>query len=153
MKTITIIRHSQSHFNAGSFKTDEEIRNCRLTEVGIQQAKQLNHSFDVVIVSTLKRALETYLNSNIKCKQLITSDLVREQKEDKPLNYLDFEEIIPENQEDVRKRAREAIELIKSLEYNNIGIVSHGYFIWYFLEQCGQTPQPTCNCQSITFTL
>ena len=153
MKTITIIRHGQSHFNAGNFNTDEEVRNCRLTEVGIQQAKQLNHSFDVVIVSTLKRALETYLNSNIKCRQLITSDLIREQKEDKPLNYLDLEEIVPENAEDVRKRAREAIELIKSLEYNNIGIVSHGYFIWYFLEQCGQPPQPTYNCQSITFSL
>ena len=68
MKTVTLIRHAESHFNAGNYKTDEEIRNCRITNLGIQQAKQLNQSFDIVVLSPLKRAMETYLNSNIKTK-------------------------------------------------------------------------------------
>ncbi|QKF94678.1 histidine phosphatase superfamily clade-1 [Fadolivirus algeromassiliense] len=153
MKKITIIRHAQSHFNAGNYKTDEEIRNCRITPYGVEQSKQLHHSFDVLIISPLKRAMETYLNSNIKCRQLIMSELFREQKEDKPLNYLDFEEIKPESPEDARKRAREAIEFIKTIKSDNIGIISHGCFIWYLLEQVGQPPQPTHNCQAIQFNI
>lgn len=153
MKKITIIRHAQSQFNAGNYKTDEEIRNCRLTPLGIEQAKNLNNSFDVIIVSPLKRALETYLNSGIKTRQLIVSDLFREQKEDKPLNYLDFEEVEPENSETIRKRAIEAINFIKNLDSDNIGIISHGCFIWYFLEQIGMPPKPTYNCQEISFTI
>ncbi len=153
MKKITIIRHAQSQFNAGNFKTDEEIRNCRLTDFGIQQAKSLNQTFDVIVVSPLKRALETYLNSNIKTRQLIVSDLFREQKEDKPLNYLDLEEIKPESPYDARRRDNEAIEFIKNIKSDNIGIISHGCFIWYFLEQIGYPPTSTHNCQAITFTL
>lgn len=153
MKTVTIIRHAQSKFNAGEYKSDEEVRNCRLTNYGVEQAKNLNHSFDILVVSPLKRALETYLNSGIRCRQLIMSDLFREQKEDKPLNFLDFEEIKPESHEDVRKRAKEAVEFIKNLKSDNIGIISHGCYLWYFLEQCGQPPQGLYNCQAITFKL
>ncbi len=112
MKKVTIIRHAQSHFNAGSYKTDEEARNCRLTDDGIQQAKKLELSFDILIVSPLKRALETYLNSGIKCRQLIVSDLFREIREDKPLNYLDFEPINPESINSARQRAKDAVEFV-----------------------------------------
>ena len=153
MKTITIIRHAQSKFNAGEYKTEEEIRNCWLTNYGVEQAKQLNHSFDLLVLSPLKRAFETYVNSNIKCKQLTISELVREQLDGRPLNFLDLEEVKSESSDEVRKRAREAVEYIKQLESNNIGIISHGCFIWYLLEQFGQPPIGTSNCQSITFNL
>lgn len=153
MKTITIIRHAQSKFNAGEYKTEEEIRNCRLTNHGIDQAKQLNHSFDLLILSPLKRAFETYVHSNIKCKHVVISKLVREQLDGRPLNCLDLEEVTSESSDDVRKRAREAVEYIKKTDSDNIGIISHGCFIWYFLEQIGQPPIGTSNCQSITFKL
>src|SRR5690348_5811551 len=104
-KKITIIRHAQSKFNVGQYKTDEEVRNCRLTNEGINQATQLNLSFDTVVLSPLKRAMETYLNSNIKTKHLVMTDLAREFKEDKPVNYLDFEPIEPESHEAVKIRA------------------------------------------------
>ena len=118
MKTITIIRHAQSKFNAGEYKTEEEIRNCRLTNYGVEQAKQLNHSFDLLVLSPLKRAFETYVNSNIKCKQLTISELVREQLDGRPLNFLDLEEVKSESSDEVRKRAREAVEYIKQLDIN-----------------------------------
>lgn len=153
MKTITIIRHAQSKFNAGEFKTEEEIANCRLTNYGIEQAKQLNHTFDHLILSPLKRAFETYVNSNIKCKQLTVSHLVREQLDGRQLNFLELEEIRYESHIDVRNRAKEAVEMIKKINSDNIGIISHGCFIWYLLEQFGQPPQGTYNCQAITFKL
>jgi len=153
MKTITIIRHAQSKFNAGEYRTEEEITNCRLTNYGVEQAKQLNHNFDLLILSPLKRAFETYVNSNIKCKQIIISNLVREQLDGRPLNCLELEAVGNESSDEVRKRAREAVEMIKKLPSLNIGIISHGCFIWYFLEQFGQPPTGTNNCQAITFQI
>ena len=153
MKTVTIIRHAQSKFNAGEYKTEEEITNCRLTQYGIAQANSLNHSFDLLILSPLKRAFETYVNSNIKCKQIMISNLVREQLDGRSLNCLELETIGNESSDEVRKRAREAVEMIKNLKSDNIGIISHGCFIWYLLEQFDQPPTGTYNCQTITFTL
>lgn len=152
-KKITIIRHAQSKFNAGQFKSDAELLNCPLSDFGKMQAKNLNQTFDVIVISTLKRAMETYLNSNIKTDNVIESHLFREQRETSILNFLEGEEIIPESPDDVRKRAREAIAYIKTLNYENIGIISHAYFIWYFLEQSGQRPGVIQNTQSITFEI
>jgi len=153
MKTITIIRHAQSKFNAGEYRTEEEIANCRLTNYGIEQAKQLNHNFDHLILSPLKRAFETYVNSNIKCKELIVSHLVREQLDGRPLNCLELEEIRTETHNEVRKRAKDTAEMIKNLKSDNIGIISHGCFIWFLLEQFGQPPYLINNCQAITIKL
>ena len=153
MKSITIIRHAQSKFNAGEFNTAEEIRNCKLTDYGKSQSKSLDQSFDIIILSPLKRAIETYTNSNLKSERVIISDLFREQKEDHPLNYLENETIAPESASDARARAREAVKFLKTLDYTNIGIISHGCFIWYFLEQAGQQPQSTYNTQTIQFQL
>ena len=152
-KRITIIRHAQSIFNAGEFKTDAELLNCPLSEFGKMQAKSLNQQFDIIVLSPLKRAIDTYMNSNIKANETTFSHLFREQRENSLLNFLEGEEIVPESPDDVRKRAREAIEYLKTLDYQNIGIISHGYFIWYFLEQCGQPTHPIYNTQSITFEL
>lgn len=153
MIKITIIRHAQSNFNAGLCKTSDELRNCGLTELGKQQAMTLNQNFDILLVSKLKRAIETYKNSNITAEKIIFTDLVRKQKEDHTLNFLEGEEIIPETPDQVRQRAREAIAFIKTLNSNNVGIISHGFFISYFLEQCGQPMRATYNVQSITFYL
>lgn len=140
-KTITLIRHGQSKFNVGQCKNENELRNCELTDVGIQQAKTLNFNFDVCIVSTLKRALQTYICATIKSEIVIHTDLVREQRENTVLNYLVGEEIKPESPDDMRKRVDEAIRYIKTLEHDNIGIVTHAHFIWYFLERCGHKGQ------------
>jgi broad specificity phosphatase PhoE len=153
MKKITIIRHAESKFNARQYETDNELRNCRLSENGKLQAQNLQQSFDIIILSPLKRALETYVESNLKSRKIIISDLFRGQKEISQLSYLENEEIKPENLDDVRKRAREAIAFLKSLEYDNIGIISHGQFISHFLEQCGQYSKSIHNTESISFEL
>lgn len=71
MKKVTLMRHAQSKFNAGHYKTDNELRNCGLTEFGLNQAKSLNQTFDVVVISTLRRAIQTYDNSNIKTPNVL----------------------------------------------------------------------------------
>jgi len=151
VKTVTIIRHGQSKQNAGQCKNNDELRNCALSDFGKEQAKKLEQNFDVVLVSPLRRAIETYENSNIKTDNLIHSDLFREHREHNLSEFLENEEIIPEH--DVRQRARDAFAFIKELNYNNIGIVTHLCFSWYLLEQCGQPVISLENTQSITFTI
>ena len=56
-----------------------------------KDCESLNLSFDLLIISPLKRALETYTNSNIKAKELMINNLFIEQKEDHPLNFLENE--------------------------------------------------------------
>lgn len=153
MKKITIIRHAESRFNAGLCKNDNELRNCGLTDYGKQQASHLNQHFDILIVSKLRRAIETYKNSNISAEKIIFSHLVREQKEGHSLNFLEGEEIVPESPDDIKKRANETILLIKTLDCDNIGIISHYSFIAYFLEQCGQPKYFLQNTKNVTFNL
>ena len=153
MTKITIIRHAQSLFNAGLCKDDSDLRNSRLSDFGKQQAANLNRKFDLLILSPLKRAIETYAHSNIKTREIIISDLVREQKEVMSLNYLDFESIEPESIEDIKQRAIAARDYIKTLKSDNIGIISHYLFIAHFLAACGQEVQYPNNTQIITFEL
>ncbi len=153
MKKVTIIRHAESKMNAGLCKTDAELRNCGLSDFGKQQAGNLNQHFDVLVVSKLRRAIDTYKNSNITTEHIIFSHLVREQKENHSLNFLEGEDIVPENTEDIRARALAAKNFIKTLDGDNIGIISHGFFISYFLESCGQQMMPTFNTQAISFDL
>ena len=153
MKKITIIRHAQSKFNAGEYTTDDELRNCELSELGKQQAKNLNHEFDLLVLSPLKRAIETYAHSNIKTKNVIICDLFREQKEEGQLNYLDFEEINPESIEDIKQRVLEAKDYLKMLSSNNIGIISHAVFIYYFLWACDQPARIIGNTESIVLEI
>ncbi len=153
MVKVTIIRHAQSKFNAGLCKNDAELRNCSLTNFGKQQASKLNQNFDILIVSKLRRAIETYKNSDISAEKIIFSHLVREQKEGNSLNYLEGEDIIPETPDEVKKRAIATKEFIKTLNSDNIGIISHYTFIAYFLEVCGQSKHFLDNTSSITFEL
>jgi broad specificity phosphatase PhoE len=150
VKTVTLIRHGQSKFNVGQCKNEDELRNCDLTEVGKVQASTIEGTFDILIVSTLKRAILTYHNSKIQSNNIVYTDLVREQREELSLNYLVGEEIKPESPDDMRKRVKKAIEYVKNLKYENIGIVTHAYFIWYFLEQTGNNPFILQNAKSVT---
>lgn len=141
MKKITVIRHGESQFNAQNNKNikDNNLQNCGLTEFGKLQAKNLNQKFDILITSTLKRAIETFHNSNIEANNVVHSDLFNEQ---------DYN---LETTDNVIKRVKKAIQFISTLHYDNIGIISHGRFLWYFLDHCGQQPISLNNTQSITF--
>lgn len=153
MKTITLIRHAQSKFNAGQYTSENELINCKLTEQGKKDCEKLNLSFDLLIISPLKRALETYTNSNIKTKEIIINDLFREQKENHPLNFLENEIVIQETTEEVWERVSKAKKFIETLEFTNIGIISHRNFLWYLLDEFEQDPIALDNLQTITFKI
>jgi phosphohistidine phosphatase SixA len=131
MAKITLIRHAQSKFNAGTAKTLAEITNSRITEKGIQQASQLNFDFDLLILSPLKRSMETYTNSNIKTKKVIISEFFREHMSS-PLNFLELEDHQKlESEKELLDRVDRSLAYLKliSNDYSHIGIISHSDFL------------------------
>ena len=149
MKKVTLIRHAQSIFNSGEYYKDSDLLDCPLSNKGIEQAKEITGQFDLIICSTLKRAKQTLDNSSITANVTMYSDLFREQRQTSVLNFLEGEQIVDETPDDVRKRAREACNYIKTIPYTDIGIISHAHFIWYFLEQCAIQPFILQNGQNV----
>lgn len=128
-KYITFIRHAQSIFNSGEETNPALLINCPLSNFGIEQSKKLNLHFDILIMSPLKRAIQTYANSNIKTKEIIISPYIREQIRGES-TWLDFENNLPyESIDDMRKRIKYAMNNIYSLKHENIGVISHGDFL------------------------
>lgn len=153
-KTITIIRHAESRVNAGLCRESGEFTNCRITDNGKEQATKLSYSFDVLILSPLKRVLETYTNSKIKTGDILISHFFRETKEDHTTtNFLENEKHSYETVEEIKLRALNARIFIENIKSNNIGIISHCGFIYHFLIACGQNPKYLENTESITFDI
>lgn len=73
--TVVLLRHAESIYNATG---DITIMNCGLTENGRKQASQLSGNFDLVLISPLRRTLETLDYSNIIYKHIRHCDLLRE---------------------------------------------------------------------------
>jgi broad specificity phosphatase PhoE len=148
-KTVTLIRHAQSRANTG----EDQGRNARLSAHGLVQAPQLSGKTELVIVSPLKRTMETYIHSNITASQVTMCDLVREQMDGHDSNYLEHEQKRVESLVDVQQRVGKAIEYILSLPHNHITIISHGLFIWHFLQRVGKPVQNVGNCEIFTIVI
>jgi broad specificity phosphatase PhoE len=153
-KRLTLIRHASTFENEGQCPTPESALNCGLSETGRRQAAKLKGSFDLVVISPLRRALETYAVSKIRCRRVLICDLVREQRDDLKDFYcfLENEEPMAETDAMLRDRAQAAKKYLLSLNSSDIGIVSHGGFIRYLLEAFDQPPGALLkNTEQVTF--
>jgi broad specificity phosphatase PhoE len=149
---VTVIRHAQSTFNVGIFDDVESgIIDCKLTDFGKDQASKLDLEFDLLILSPMKRALQTYVYSNIKAGEIITNKLFREK--DYNSEFIDgkISSVEIENDEQLGNRVIESIKFVRTLDYKNVGIITHGCFIEYFLEECGYVNSHFDNTQYLTF--
>ncbi len=117
-------------------KTITVIRHEKLT-LNIEKPN-FNQIFDVVILSSLKNSTEILENPNIETNNLIYSDL--------------FKEYYP-SEIDVRLRAQNAFNFLKDSKFNNIAVVTHLYFSWHLLEQCGLPITSLENSKTITFNI
>ena len=152
MKTITLIRHAQSLYNANPQLT-QDIVDCGLSEEGIKQANQLNLTVDLLIVSPLKRAIETCKQSKIRTTSIIVSPLFVEYNYGNSIIYGDNQHFAAEIPGDVINRAKTAISYIKSQPQQNIGIISHGYFLRVFMQELGLESMDFQNAQIIQFKI
>lgn len=156
-KTVTFIRHAEAKHNVWTQDMPlSELLNARLTDNGRKQSEFLNNSFDIVVLSPLRRAIETYSCSGIKCRQIIISDLFREfrdvQDEDKTAGsqYLENEKWHLETATEVSRRATNAIEFLRKLDGDNIGVITHACFVNHLLHKIMGRTFHFGNCQYIT---
>ena len=142
--TICLVRHGETDWNAsGRLQGSEDIE---LNQAGREQALALaaylsNDSWDLIVTSPLKRALESagIIGKSLGVKGLIVVDSLKERNYGKASGLLPEERrarypdgIYPEQEEfeHLRFRAFKAIETIaKTYSGKRIILVSHGAWI------------------------
>ncbi len=132
--SVNLLRHCESVFN----KYGRDDINCELTEFGKDQASKLEGSYDLIIVSPLKRCRQTLLYSKINGGKVMFCDLVREYKVDM-CDFLEGECVIFETEKDLLERVDKFKIMLKQLsaDYKKILVVTHGDFIWYMTARRG----------------
>ena len=153
MKTIYFMRHGESEENAGDTWKDNSI--C-LTKKGRDQAKTVTKqlaklTLDIVICSTLKRAVETaQIISKKLSKDIDTTNLLDERKPPSQLlgklksgpisnkinrtiinnfHISSFRYSDEENFEDLKKRVKSVLVYLSNRKEKNILVVTHGFFM------------------------
>ena len=124
---VQFLRHAESVFNA----TGTSEKDCDLTEKGKEQASEIQHYFDLVVCSTMKRTCSTLDHSQLTYGRLVFTDLCREKK----IDICDFlpheDETIQETDSELEKRIRSFLYFLKSIssKHHNILVISHRDFI------------------------
>jgi hypothetical protein len=112
--------------------------NPPLSSNGSEECGNIEGSYDIVILSPLKRAIQTYANSNIKSKKVLLMDAVREFRHSgSKENLLDFEELYYENFGDFIARISTLKEFLKECEPASVAVITHKEFIWHYLHTYG----------------
>jgi broad specificity phosphatase PhoE len=125
---ITFLRHAQSLFNKWLISE----KDCDITEEGKYQVCDLSGEYDVIVISCLRRTHQTLLESQIKGKRILLTDLCREKRTD----ICDF--LPGEDEKDLEStdELKVRIELFKeylrreTLPEEKVLVISHGDFIW-----------------------
>ena len=134
---VEFLRHCESFYNVICrddiiCQDSVDFLDCGLSPDGIKQAGNLKGVYDLVIVSPLRRCINTLEYSQIRYNKLVIEPLVREYR----TNYCDFlenEDIILETEDEIFNRLTEFKTKLKKLitKYKKILVVTHADFIWY----------------------
>ena len=154
MKSIYFIRHAQGYHNLNNY----DLFYPKLTEKGLSQCSELKTKlkkikFDKIYVSPLIRTIETALNSFELNNKFISVDYIKEviknncdfcgSIQDKKTKFTNIEFRIDEiknnleSDEEVEERLLKLFSLLNNDNYKNIAIVSHGEFIYRFINKYG----------------
>lgn len=134
VKNITCIRHGHPE----QMVSGDPI----LSTNGIEQASYLAGEYDLIILSPLRRAIETYTRSNISGKRVIICDEAREQRDHKMYNQLRSETPIAETVPEMLARCTTLRDFILSQPEENICIFSSAFTICYLQHVFGHSYRP-----------
>lgn len=124
---VAFLRHAESIYN--KYLVSE--KDCELTELGKEQATNLEGQYDVVICSIMKRTCQTLDHSELTYGHLIFTDLCRENRQD-ICDFLPHEdETKKETPEELETRIKTFTYFLKSQvsPHQTVLVVSHGDFI------------------------
>ena len=157
MKNIYFIRHGEGYHNL----YNENLNNWhlvypRLTTNGINQCLEVKKNIpkvDIILVSPLRRTLETAELIFDKSADFYALDLIRElivnpcdlkefnEEISKTFNYVDFKMSKNNNkiesESDINIRINIFYKYLKKINYENIAIVTHGAFLKKFINKYG----------------
>jgi broad specificity phosphatase PhoE len=145
---VTFLRHAQSIFNR-DFTSEKD---CCLSEQGVQDAKEITGTYDIIICSTMKRAKETLQHSQLSSKKLYFTDLCREYK----LDICDFLEDEDHTQKESHEELEKRMRLFKQYLHEKVEpgksvlVICHRDFIY----EIGKKRYPLArNCEFQTIQL
>lgn len=121
---VTLLRHCESHFNRDPTSTEPG-----LTFAGIQHATTLRGEYDVVLCSTLTRAVQTFVYSHITAPRILFTDRLREWRRDS-CDYWPGEPRILESEAQLLRRISSCLEWIHSFR-GSVLVVGHGDFFFH----------------------
>ena len=128
--SITLLRHCQSLYNEDHNKC-EYLRNLDLSNYGQEIAKTLDGHYNLVIISHMKRTINTLKLSSITFDDIEINPICREHKKHIS-DFTDTEDAILEDYNTFSKRVlrfREYLDsVIDSRPNINILIIGHGGF-------------------------
>ena len=153
-KNLTFIRHAQSTHNAALKNypnlDEKDFVNTKLSEEGITQASKISGECELLILSPMKRTLETYIHSKLKVKRLVTSDLFREWTGCGTPSMFELEDHSKkETENDLQNRVTKALEFIKQQPEKNIVILSHCVFLRFMCAKIGRGREDFHNAQVV----
>ncbi len=152
MKKIYFVRHGESEGNIGPVRQSPE---TNLTSTGLKQAhilaERLSHiNFDILVSSPFVRTYETAkIISEKTHREIILNDLIIERKrpseqigqlkssESNIQSELEYAKAFVENKkykdgesfEEIRDRAKQALEFLDGQDYDSAVVVTHGIFL------------------------
>jgi broad specificity phosphatase PhoE len=157
MVQIIAIRHAQTTVNKHpELKGDARI-DPSLTTSGAKQCEYWDLDCDVLIVTPLRRTMQTYLFSHIRPKEIIISPLFREYKDD-PMNFLKAEVMKKETLLSFQKRVKKARDWLrayieKNPDVQTIVIIGHFEHLKKLSQVVGKKKKDLKNLESFQFTL
>lgn len=138
-KNLYLIRHGESMYNvkdnySKTHPREEDFVNTRLTPRGKQHSSTLLGDADLLIVSPLRRTLQTYAESSLKVGRVCTTSLVREQVQtwSDRLEHESEAQAPYETYAQLQLRALTAIDFVRQQPETDIIILSHGLFLHAF---------------------
>lgn len=126
--SLTLIRHAHPD-HARSYDPP-------LSPVGRDQAATLSGHYPLVVISPLRRTLDTYVHSDIRGDRVLVSDLLREQRDASSYNCFRCEEIIPETKADVMDRVQKLKCWLQVQPEREVCLITSAFLMCYFRESC-----------------
>jgi broad specificity phosphatase PhoE len=132
-------------------------RDVELSSFGVQQACSLSGEFDLILMSPMLRAIQTYTYSKIRSNEVQINFLFREEKNGYNSNYLEYEEKQEETPEEMTTRCRNAFILLSSISTNSsikkVAVITHSGFVHHFCKMISKEPVNLDNCQIASFII
>jgi broad specificity phosphatase PhoE len=139
VKTLVLIRHAESMANARDRMPketpDEIFHNTPLTDEGKAQAAKIRGSVQLLIVSPLKRTLQTYAHSGLRVGRLITTELAREWCHYGNAGEFEMEPSRKESWGELCNRVERLITFIRDQPERDIGILAHGVLFGQLIDR------------------